>query len=181
MRCYNCGDTLLSKSGTLQIPSDILNDYLIENVSYFSCPSCNEIILTNEAWEKADRREAKLIAKSIGNLPISAFVGASKAASILGMSRQALHKHRRIRRGLVYSIAHEGKIFYHLESISLFKETGDGRFNLSKKLSAPETEYVLITLPILPEHNYLTKQEDQERLNTWKKTSQTAKGSQYAI
>ena len=103
-------------------------------------------------------------------MPITDFVGAKKAASQLGMSRQAIHKHSRIKRGFVYFITIEGKIFYHLESLMLFKETGDGRFNLANKAVSSEKEYVIITLPILPSRNIFTKQASKKTTSTWKKS-----------
>lgn len=181
MKCYNCGGNLLEKSGVLQIPSDTIRSYQVENADYSLCASCGEIILSNETWRKAEQIESKQIKKLIGNMPITDFVGAKKAADLLGMSRQALHKHRRIKRGFVYFYTFEDKIFYHLESLMLFKETGDGRFNLASKTSSSEKEYVLVTLPMLPAKNSFTTQTGKEPINIWKKSRYLAKGKRYAI
>ena len=181
MKCYNCGDTLLEKMGALQIPSDTLNSYLVENVNYFLCPSCEEILLTDEAWEKAEQIESEQITKIIGSMPITDFVGASNAALLLGMSRQAIHKHRRIKRGFIYSVTVEGKVFYHRESLMLFKDTGDGRFNLARKTSSPKKEYVLMTSPKPLPPNRFTEHVDREEISsTWKKPPHIAKGMRYA-
>ena len=63
--------------------------------------------------------------KLIGSLPVSDFIGASTAGKILNKSRQALHKHRLIRRGFIYSIRYESGILYHKKSVLDFKDTDD--------------------------------------------------------
>ena len=57
-------------------------------------------------------------------------MSAAAAADLLGVSRQALHKHRRIRKGFIYQTELSGKTVYLRESVELFKKTGDGRFSL---------------------------------------------------
>ncbi len=179
MRCYNCGDTLLERAGSLQIPSDTINNYIVDNATYFACPSCNDIILTDETWRKADEKENQIIQQYVGNMPISEFVGASNAASILEMSRQALHKHRRISRGFIYSVKLDGKIFYNLKSLSLFKKIGDGRFTLANKKQPTAKEYVLITRPV-SRHGRFTEQEGKESLGTWQQSPPKKYGQIYA-
>lgn len=179
MRCYNCGNTLLEKRGSLQLPSDILNNYVVDNINYFSCPSCNEIILTDETWRRADETESRLIQQYVEKMPINGFVSASKAASILEMSRQALHKHRRISRGFVYSVNLDGKTFYNLKSLNLFKKIGDGRFPLVKKTPSVKKEYVLITIPA-PKKGRFTEQDGKESLGKWEKSPHKTFGQVYA-
>ena len=147
MKCYNCGNEFSSLNGSLELPSNVLGSYSIDNVNYFKCLQCQEIFLSDEAWNLADEKENKLIADFVSNLAFKKFIGASKAASILEMSRQALHKHRRIRRGFIYSIILERKRYYHIESVKLFKETGDGRFPLRRKVQKKEKKYIFVTIP----------------------------------
>ena len=66
----------------------------------------------------------------ITDKPVDSFVIATEAASMLGISRQAFHKHRRIQRGFIYKTNFGGKTVYLKESVLHFKETGDGRFPL---------------------------------------------------
>ncbi len=77
-------------------------------------------------------------------MPLEDFTFASKAAKILNISRQALHKHRRIRRGFIYSIVFCGKKLYHKKSILLFKEQGDGRFPLTDEVPNNNVKYIII-------------------------------------
>jgi hypothetical protein len=147
MKCYACGSEYIEKTGSLELPSKILGYFNIDNISYFKCEQCEEIMLPDSAWQIADREENRQINEFLSELPIKQFVGASKVAAILGMTRQAIHKHQRIRRGFIYSIIHEGKILYHNESVALFKDSGDGRFPLKKQIQKTEKEYVFITIP----------------------------------
>ncbi|WP_045211265.1 hypothetical protein [Desulfonatronovibrio magnus] len=135
MKCHLCGEKLISQTGTLQLPSKILSDITLNNVLFFKCEHCEEVVLPSETWKIADNEEKKQIEDCLKNLPVKDFIGASKASSILEISRQALHKHRRIRRGFIYSILHEDKILYHEKSVRLYKQKGDGRFPLSPRKS----------------------------------------------
>jgi len=153
MKCYACGNNFIEHKGSLELPSKMLGAFIIDNVSYFKCSHCQEIMLPDKAWQIADQAENSQIEKIIGNLPVKNFIGASKAAAILEMSRQALHKHRKIRRGFIYSVLHEGKTLYHAESVKLFKETGDGRFPLKKEVTKKEKEYLVVSIPDYPDRN----------------------------
>ena len=141
MKCYNCGDEFVLFTGSLELPSNVLGSYTIDNAKYFKCVNCGEIFLSDESWCSADKKESQLITEFIGNLAFNKFIGASKAASILGMSRQAFHKHKRIKRGFIYSITLERHKYYHIESVKLFKNTGDGRFQLYQSTTTTTRPY----------------------------------------
>jgi hypothetical protein len=64
--------------------------------------------------------------------PLKEFLLGSEVAKILGCSRQALHKHKRIKRGFIHFVRHNNSIYYLKESVKKYKETGDGRIQLSK-------------------------------------------------
>jgi hypothetical protein len=173
MKCYTCGNQFVEHTGSLELPSKILGDFTINNVLYFKCAQCEEIILPDETWRRADQEESRQIEKLLSDLPVKNFIGASKAATILEMSRQALHKHRRIRRGFIYSILHEGKILYHAESVKLFKETGDGRFPLKREVTKKEKEYVVVTIPYYSEGNRFQDYGGREKITGWNPTKNT--------
>lgn len=141
MKCYDCGGSMVEHRGNLELPSKMLGSFELINVTFYKCDQCGEIIIPEPTWLLADQQEEELVKGILRNLPLKEFVSTATAAEMLGMTRQALHKHRRIKKGFVYSINHEGKVFYHRESLSLFKETGDGRLRL-KPLPAPKTTYI---------------------------------------
>jgi hypothetical protein len=70
----------------------------------------------------------------------SDFVTPKEAADILDITRQALHKHHRIQKGFIYSIVIGGRKLFNRVSVQLFKETGDGRFNLITENSVHQNE-----------------------------------------
>jgi hypothetical protein len=63
-------------------------------------------------------------------MPISAFLSSAETAAVLGISRQALHKHRRISRGFIFQTTFGGSKVYLKESVEHFRKKGDGRFKL---------------------------------------------------
>ena len=144
MKCYDCGGSLANCTGSLDLPSVALGSFTLTNVAYLKCYQCGEVILPDDTWEMADQKENDLINDFLMNLPVKDYIGASAVASILNISRQGLHKHRRIRRGFIYSIVHEGKRLYNKKSVEMYKETNDGRFLLSGTISQDKTEYVLV-------------------------------------
>jgi len=167
MKCYNCGHEFVSYTGSLELPSKILGSYTVNNVCYLKCSHCGELFLTDTAWQLADEKENQLITDFIGDLAINDFIGASKTASILGISRQALHKHRRIRRGFIYSITLEGKKYYHRESVNLFRKTGNGRFPLMKSVPQKAVKYILVTTPPQPAQNRFSEYGGQNEIISW--------------
>jgi len=157
MLCNNCGGNLIEITGNLSFDDDIIGRYEITNAHYSKCEQCGEKLLPEATWEKADLEEAKTLEKMITSLPVSEFISATEAAKNLGISRQAIHKHNRIRKGFIYSIKLGGKLFYHRKSTLLFKETGDGRFPLVKK-TKQEPKYSIYhrisALPYLEDFNH---------------------------
>jgi len=155
--------------GNLEMPSKMLGSFELINVTFYKCDQCEEIIIPEPTWRLADQQEDELVKEILQNLPLRKFVSSATAAKMLGMTRQALHKHRRIKKGFVYSINHEGKVFYLQESLLLFKETGDGRLRL-KQSAAPKTRYIYCVVGPQnqpgPEHEY-REFEGQEQGFRW--------------
>jgi len=146
MKCYDCGGYYFEHTGNIVLPSKTLGEFTLSDIKYLECAQCGEVFLPEKTWELADSEEERQTKKLISKLPIVDFIGATAAANILGMSRQALHKHKRIRRGFIYTYVLEGKIMYHKESLQLFKDTGDGRFQLTKQVNEENDKVILINL-----------------------------------
>lgn len=144
MKCYNCGGTYQEKTGGLKLQDKVVGDYIVDNVTYFKCNQCGSLSYPNETTEAIDAKELELTEKLLGQFPLDNFIGAIEAAEILGISKQALHKHRRIRRGFIHSKEHDGRRLYLKKSVELFNETGDGRIPLVKKQEKQKVIYKFV-------------------------------------
>jgi hypothetical protein len=130
MRCHECGVGYDELHGLLLMNNSILGPYSIDDVDYRECPQCGERLFPSATIKAIEANERKLLEGFLRKLPISDYVKATTAAEMLGISRQAIHKHPRIRRGFVFQINHEGCWWYLKKSVEKYIETGDGRFSL---------------------------------------------------
>ncbi|TRZ50631.1 hypothetical protein D4S03_06400 [bacterium] len=131
MNCLKCGSTYLPKKQKLVISDKYVGPISIENASYYQCEKCDEKLLPVATARRIDKRRQEMFREYLQNQPISAFFSASEMASFLGISRQALHKHKRIRKGFIYNTFFENRVIYLRKSADLYKKTGDGRFDVS--------------------------------------------------
>jgi hypothetical protein len=150
MKCDNCGSDCIEVVGTIREKDPRIGNYEIQNTKYYECISCNERVYPLETANRLDQRRKEILSALIRKRPISHFMSASETAECLGITRQALHKHRRIRKGLIYQTELSGKTVYLAESVALFKKTGDGRFPLSTSLyEESATRYINVPVPML--------------------------------
>jgi len=136
MRCYQCGGTYIAKHESLEFTDKYIGPFTVETAEYFECDKCGDYLFSPETSKRIETARKLALEEKLQSLPISAFITAAEAATILGISRQALHKHRRIRRGFIFQTRFCDKTVYLKKSVDLFKETGDGRFQLVE----PESE-----------------------------------------
>jgi len=130
MRCYECGGTFVTNRGSLTLNDRVVGKYTVDNIEYKKCDSCGEFAFPAGVSSVIENAKKMRLNFLIGRLPISEFIAASEVASMLGISRQAVHKHRRISRGFIHSLKHGDRILYHKKSTELFRDNGDGRFSL---------------------------------------------------
>ncbi|MCF8044473.1 MAG: hypothetical protein K9J83_01335 [Desulfarculaceae bacterium] len=150
MRCLDCGEQFVTKHGEIIEKRKNIGTFKVSNVEYLECERCGQKLYPAKTAKQVDRRGEEIQRRLIENLPVKDFIGATAAAKMIGISRQAMHKHPRIRRGFIYSVKLEGKIFYHLRSVNLYKEKGDGRFPLHIK--DIETKFKIITNRVPSKH-----------------------------
>jgi hypothetical protein len=133
MRCVNCAGQFITRRGYLNITNKILGNFIIENTEWDECEGCGEKLyspITLNAIEKTERERKNQL---LLGMPLKNFILATEVGNILGCTRQAIHKHRRIRRGFIHFVKHNGKLHYLRESVELYKATGDGRLPLVRK------------------------------------------------
>ena len=136
MRCYQCGEIYIAKHESLELTDKHIGPFIVEEAEYFECDKCGDYLFSPETSKRIEMARGLAFEEKLQSLPIRDFVTAVEAATILGISRQALHKHRRIRRGFIFQTQLSDKTVYLKKSVDLFKETGDGRFQLVE----PESE-----------------------------------------
>jgi hypothetical protein len=130
MKCYECGGEYHDIDGDLEIGDRYVGSFLVRAVHYRKCDSCGQVLFPLGTAEAIERRRGERKDELLKGRPLRAFLTAAETATSLGISRQALHKHRRIRRGFIHQTAFGSGVVYLEESVKLFKATGDGRFPL---------------------------------------------------
>jgi hypothetical protein len=152
MECSECTGEYSEELGTLTVPDPYVGLIRLKDVTYYICPDCSDILYTEETSEAIFKKRLEQIQEFVNNYPIKDFFSTSDAASILSISRQALHKNQRIRRGFIYQSKLGSSLFYLKQSVylykdNLYKDTGDGRFPLFNQaydyaVTAPRTSSV---------------------------------------
>lgn len=130
MHCNQCGRQYIARHGDLELNDPYVGPFTVEAVEYLECDGCGDLAYSTETIKKIEKTRRLTLENELQSLPIRDFVPAAEAATILGISRQALHKHRRIRRGFIFQTQFSDKTVYLKKSVELFRDTGDGRFQI---------------------------------------------------
>lgn len=178
MNCDECGGNYIKKTDTLEVTDPYVGKIIIRGVPYYQCDKCGDILYTPDMAQAIEFERNSRINELINQYSISSFVSASEAASLLGISRQALHKHRRIRQGFIYKTNFYGLTVYLRESVNKFKETGDGRFPLFRDYSTPIPYFAWNTPKSIP--SLYTHIIDMPRLPKFNRKQISLKEHHYA-
>jgi hypothetical protein len=144
----------------LELQNKCIGNYTIYLKKYSKCQGCGALLFPKETAAIIAQKEEIIRNNLIRKLPVSEFVVATEAAEILGVTRQAFHKHQKIKKGFIYSTIIGGKRLYNKKSVLLFKENGDGRFNLSKPIVKEAVKYIYVPVSVSPaDVNYVDNLE----------------------
>lgn len=135
MYCYKCDKSYIEKKGEITLSSQIIGTYSVFLETYYVCEGCNKQAYPIESVKKIEIAEKEIISERVKKLSVNEFISSRETAEILGITRQALNKHKRIKRGFIYSINIDNAILFHKKSVELFKDTGSGRFPLMQEVS----------------------------------------------
>ncbi len=177
MKCYECGNIYKENEGTLELGNKFIGNYNIYLTRYYKCPGCAILLFPKETATAIALKEEEIRNNLIRKLPVEEFIVATKAADILGITKQAFHKNNRIKKGFIYSTIIGDKKLYNKKSVQLFKETKDGRFNLAKPIDKQVVKYVYVPVSAAPNHiSYVENIEEyQEYFGQKQKSPQTIK------
>ena len=144
MRCYECGGQYREKTGTLTESAFNVGTFEVHDVKWLECSSCRDRLYGGHACEAIERAQGVRQQELIGRLPLDEFVSGKEVEQILGVTKQALHKNRRFRRGFVYRLRKWRRILYHRRSVEMFRDRGDGRFPLAAQATQEQAEAALL-------------------------------------
>ncbi len=146
MDCLECGGSFILKHDQYLYKDPYVGNIVINGIPYYKCNNCEDVLLTENMALAIDDKRKELILKYLRQYPIEDFISASEAASILRITRQALHKNRRIKHGFIYQMVFSGINVYLKQSVLQYEISGDGRFPLHGYDYAPAIEYYDPTL-----------------------------------
>ena len=130
MTCLNCGGSYISTHGDLRLFDKSIGFYRVRDVDYSHCNKCGRKLYTSTTCTAIEQARDSVLEDAIRHEAVSNFITSTEVCMILDITRQALSKHRRIRRGFIYTIELGGIKLYHRKSVEQFKDSGDGRFRL---------------------------------------------------
>ena len=122
MLCNECGGKYMAKKGSIEIADPFAGSLKVNNVEYSQCEGCGNQLLPLETARKIGKVREAALQSLIQAQPISAFVSATEAADYLEITRQALHKHQRIRRGFVFQTRIDDKVLLFAGISRAFQE-----------------------------------------------------------
>lgn len=131
MRCVNCSGQFMTRKGDLTVSDKIIGDFIVSDTEWDQCDSCGEIIYSPITMKDIEKTEGQIKNELLLKKSLKEFILGPEVAKILGCSRQAIHKHKRIRRGFIHFVKYNSTIYYLKESVEQYKDTGDGRIQLS--------------------------------------------------
>jgi len=136
MKCYKCGGHYQEKHDSYIWDDPFVGKLQIKGQLYYQCTKCEDILLSSEMASEIDKTARERRQALISQFPLSDFLSAKQTASLLGVTRQALNKNRRIKRGFIYQSSLDGVNYYLKQSVVQYQKSQDGRFLLDSESTA---------------------------------------------
>jgi hypothetical protein len=135
MKCLSCGAICEKTRGNISINDRLTGPFVAKDVEYFKCKKCGEHFFPAETSKMIDASRREALDGLLSSFPISDFLSQPEAYAYLGISRQAFHKNKRIKRGFIYQYERGGTLFYLKRSVQAYLASGDGRFPLHEDVA----------------------------------------------
>ena len=151
MRCYECGGEYKEHcEKRFRVDDETIGTFQVADVSYMECGKCRDRLFAPADAKKIEDARAGTLKGILQAMPLRSFFSAAETSEKLGISRQALHKHRRISRGFIYHTEFGGARVYLQKSVLLFLKSGDGRFTLRQPEFKPVTYEENAQVSVIP-------------------------------
>lgn len=144
MKCYECGGSYIESSSQFSYKDEVVGEVHVHGFKYYRCAKCGDVLFSPEMLDAIEIAVNERKHQLISNLPIQDFITTAETARLLGISRQALNKNRRIKNGFIHYTNFGDSVVYVKKSVIQFRRTGDGRYPL---FSAMFKNYSLLPLP----------------------------------
>jgi len=135
MRCLECGGSYVESSERYIYQDPVVGNISVQGVKFYRCDKCGDVLFTPEMLDVIETIIKERKHQFINNLPIRDFITAKETAKLLGVSRQALNKNRRIKKGFVHQTTLGENTVYVKKSVVQYQRSGDGRYPLSRLTS----------------------------------------------
>jgi len=131
MKCCECGNEYKDvQNARLRVDDKLVGTFYVDNVSYKECTGCKSRLFSPENAEKREHGRRKALEDILQSMPLKSFISVAETIKLLGVTRQAFHKNRRISRGFIYQTKSCGRKVYLIQSVQRYLEKEDGRFTL---------------------------------------------------
>lgn len=130
--CVRCGEKTTRKAEDYPCFSKVLGYILAPRVEIDACLKCGHRSVSSEAEEELDSWLKIREQTAICSLSAEQLLSAGQAAEMLGVTKQAFSKSPKVKKGHIYFTTIGNKKVYFRSSVELFKETGDGRYQISE-------------------------------------------------
>jgi len=126
-----CDGELLQVTKDFEIESPITGEEIVPGIEFEVCQECGDTFLLPSMGNKIAEYVREKEQTAIGQIPFDEFITAKEAIEILGFTKQALSKKAsEVKNGLIMSRMKDGRRYFVEKSVELFKECGDGRYQL---------------------------------------------------
>lgn len=130
MHC-ECGGSYIESADIFTLDDPIVGNITISGIKYYSCDKCKSVLFSIEMSKAIEKAINERKQELINNLPVQDFISAKETSELLGISRQALHKNRRVNNGFIHQTRFGENVVYVRQSVIQYRRTGDGRYPLS--------------------------------------------------
>ena len=113
--------------------SKSIGSILVPNIEFEFCPQCGERLVSGSEGEKILDFVRNKEEETVRSIPVRHFVTAAQAAKILGVTKQAFSKNKKVKRGMIFNILLGSRKLYLKKSVELFKECDNGIFLLTQE------------------------------------------------
>ncbi|MEI6314276.1 MAG: hypothetical protein WCO89_05355 [Syntrophus sp. (in: bacteria)] len=131
----------------MEIQDPFIGPMKMEDVDYEECERCKDRIFPLETARAIDKQREALLNEILKKQPLQDFFTAAEAAAELEITKQALHKSRKVRRGFIYHTTLGGMVFYLKKSVYLYKDKGDGRFSFHQPADESHRQLNILHAP----------------------------------